>query len=337
MFYTSGMAALPFVVLRVLADGRFHSGEDIARTAGMSRGSVWLAVRELERAGLEFYKVRGRGYRLPQPVSMFERDAIARHLGEDASRFSLEVMDSVSSTNTLLMQRANEGAPHATVAVAECQTHGRGRMGRAWHSGPGGALTFSLLWRFERGAGALAGLSLAVGVALARVFEKLGAAGAALKWPNDVVWRGAKLAGVLIEMQGDALGPSVAVIGAGVNVRLSDAVRARVGGAIADLESACGRPLDRNEILARLLQELLAVLEPFARAGFTPLRGEWQRRHAHQDRNVTLLLPDGAAHSGTARGVAEDGALLLEVGAESRRYHTGEISLRPAQPAMSNG
>jgi BirA family biotin operon repressor/biotin-[acetyl-CoA-carboxylase] ligase len=326
------MAALPLVVLRTLADGRFHSGEDIARAAGMSRGSVWLAVRELERAGMDVYKVRGRGYRLPQSISMLERDSIARHLGSEASRFSLELVDSVGSTNTLLMQRANEGAPHASVVVAECQSGGRGRMGRAWHSSMGGALTFSLLWRFERGAGALAGLSLAVGVALARVFESLGAAGAALKWPNDVVWNGAKLAGILIELQGDALGPSVAVIGTGINVRLSDTVRAQVDQPIADLESACGRPLDRNEVLARLLKGLHEVAEPFARTGFTPLRGEWQRRHAHQDRRVALRLPDGTVQSGTARGVAEDGALLLEVGMELRRYYTGEISLRPGVP-----
>jgi BirA family biotin operon repressor/biotin-[acetyl-CoA-carboxylase] ligase len=135
-------------------------------------------------------------------------------------------------------------------------------------------------------------------------------------------------------MQGDALGPSVAVIGAGINVRLSDAVRARVDGPIADLESVCGRRLDRNEVLARLLHGLDETMGEFARAGFAPLRAEWQRRHAHQDRGVTLQLPDGTTQSGTARGVAEDGALLLEVATELRRYHTGEITLRPAPRVM---
>jgi BirA family biotin operon repressor/biotin-[acetyl-CoA-carboxylase] ligase len=326
------MAALPFVVLRMLADGRFHSGEAIARAAGMSRGSVWLAVRELERAGLDVYRVRGRGYRLPQPVSLLEQDAIVLHLGRAAWHFSLELTDSVDSTNTALMRRAGAGAAHATVIVAEHQSGGRGRMGRAWHGGIAGGITFSLLWRFEQGAGALAGLSLATGVALMRAFEQLGVAGAALKWPNDVIWNGAKLAGILIEMQGDALGPSTVVIGVGVNVRLTQPVRRQVEQPVADLESACGRALDRNEVLAVVLGTLRGVLDDFSRAGFAPLREEWQRRHAHQDRMVTLSLPDGSVHCGTARGVAEDGALLVEAQHEVRRYHAGEVSLR-----LSNG
>jgi BirA family biotin operon repressor/biotin-[acetyl-CoA-carboxylase] ligase len=328
------MAALPFVLLRMLADGRFHSGEAIARSAGMSRGSVWLAVRELERAGLEIYKVRGRGYRLPQPVSVLERAAIVRHLGCVAPQFSLELADSVDSTNTLLMRRAGAGAAHATVIVAEYQSDGRGRMGRAWHAGIGGGLMFSLLWRFEQGAGALAGLSLATGVALARAFERLGVAGAVLKWPNDVIWEDAKLAGILIEMQGDALGPSFAVIGVGINVRLTEAVRRRVERPVADLESACGRALDRNEVLALVLGALRGVVEDFSRAGFAPLREEWQRRHAHQDRMVTLALADGSVRHGIARGVAEDGALLVEAEHAVRRYHAGEVSLRLLEPVM---
>jgi BirA family biotin operon repressor/biotin-[acetyl-CoA-carboxylase] ligase len=145
-----------------------------------------------------------------------------------------------------------------------------------------------------------------------------------------VVWRGGKLAGILIEMQGDMLGPSTAVIGIGVNLRLSDAVRGRIDQAAADLETACGEPLDRNQLLARLLTELRRVLEVFARDGLAPFRAEWQRYHAHQDQIVTLILPDARREQGCARGVAEDGALLIETQAGIRRYHSGEISLRPA-------
>lgn len=322
------MSSLPFVALRMLADGRFHSGEDIARAAGVSRGSVWLAVRELERAGLEVRKVRGRGYRLSQALSLLDPARIAHHLARDARRFSLELVDSVDSTNTLLMRRATAGAPGGSVVVCEHQSAGRGRLGRTWHTSVGGALTFSYLWRSASGAGALVGLSLAAGVALARVFERLGVAGATLKWPNDLVWRGAKLAGILIEMQGDALGPSLAVIGIGVNMRVSVAVRARIDQPVTDLETACGRAFDRNEVLARLLLELDRVLEAFEREGFGALAGEWQQRHAYQGRCVRLVLPDGGVHSGVARGVAADGALLLETATLLKRFHAGEVSLR---------
>lgn len=323
------MKPLTCRVLKSLADGEFHSGEALGRSLGMSRASVWNAVRELGATGLEIYSVRGRGYRFPQPLSLLDSSEVEGHLGHRADRYTLEIADSVGSTNTLLMRRAQAGAPGATVIAAEWQSGGRGRQGRAWHAGIGGALTFSLLWRFAQGASSLAGLSLAVGVALARAFAKLGIAGAGLKWPNDVMWRGKKLAGILIEMQGDALGPSFAVIGIGVNVRLSAAIRSRIDQDVTDLESAGGRTLDRNEVLALLLEELWGVLEAFAREGFGPLRREWQRRHAHQDRAVTVILSATRRERGVARGVADDGALLVETRTGMRRYHTGEISLRP--------
>ena len=321
------MKTLTSRVLKSLADGEFHSGEALGRLLGTSRASVWHAMRELGATGLEIYRVRGRGYRLPQPLSLLDQAEIGRHLAHHAGRFTLEIVDSVGSTNTVLMQRAQAGAPGATVIAAEWQSSGRGRQGRAWHASIGGALMFSLLWRFAQGASSLAGLSLAVGVALARTLEKLGVAGAGLKWPNDVVWRGQKLAGILIEMQGDALGPSLAVIGIGVNVRLSETVRRLIDQESTELESACGRTLDRNEVFALLLEELRGVLETFTREGFAPLRGEWQHRHAYQDRAVTVILPDTRRESGIARGVAEDGTLLVETRAGMRRYHAGEVRL----------
>lgn len=329
------MKALTSNVLKLLADGEFHSGEVLARALDVSRGSVWHAVRELEAMELEVYKVHGRGYRLPQPVSLLEPAEIGRHLGELAGRFTLDVRAAVDSTNTLLLERA-AAAPGGTVIAAEWQAAGRGRFGRAWHAGVGGALTFSLLWRFAQGAGALSGLSLAVGVALARALEAIGARGVALKWPNDVLWRSRKLAGILTELQGDALGPTAAVIGIGLNIRLSAATRSRIGEAATDLETACGAAPDRNRLLARLLNELNAVLEAFARKGFAPLRAEWQRYHAHQGRQVTLLLPGGASQRGRAHGVGEDGAFVLETRSGTKRYHSGEISLRPARPVMSD-
>ena len=325
------MKDLAIKTLKLLADGEFHSGEALAHTLGMSRASVWHAVRDLDAAGLDVFRVRGRGYRLAQPLSLLDRDEVLRQLGADAAAFTIEIMDGVSSTNTLVMQRAARGAPAILVIAAEWQEAGRGRMGRAWHAGIGGALTFSLLWRFPQGAAFLAGLSLAVGVALMRTFETLGIEHAGLKWPNDVVWRGGKLAGILIEVQGDMLGPSAAVIGIGVNVRLSQAVRDRINQPASDLETACGRPLDRNQVLALLLLQLRDALETFTQAGLAPFRDDWHRFHAHQDKMVTLILPDARREHGCARGVAEDGALLIETPAGLRRYHSGEISLR-AEP-----
>ena len=322
------MKPLAAGVLARLADGGFHSGEALARSLGMSRASVWNAVRELEGTGIEIYKVHGRGYRLPHPFTLLDRAAIERHLAAHAGRFTIEILNTVDSTNTVTLQRAAAGAPDGAVIAAEWQSQGRGRLGRSWHAGVGEALTFSLLWRTDHGAGALSGVTLAVGVALARALGSAGAEGVTLKWPNDVLWRKGKLAGVLTELQGDALGPTAVVIGVGVNVRLSEATRARIGQAAADLETACGTAPDRNRLLAEMLIELDRVLAAFGREGFAAVREEWQRHHAQQDRRVTLTLPDGKRRSGLARGVAEDGALLLETPAGIQRCHSGDISLR---------
>ncbi len=327
------MKPLAYQVLRLLADGEFHSGAALAQTTGMSRASVWNAVQEIETDALEVYRIRGRGYRLARPLSMLDAGCLARWLGE-AAPFNVEIVDEIDSTNTLLLQRAQAGAPHASVIAAEWQRAGRGRMNRPWHAAVGGTLTFSVLWRFSQGAATLAGLSLAVGLAVVRALEAIGAGGVGLKWPNDVLWRGRKIAGILVEMQGDALGPSAVVIGAGTNVRLSPAVDTRIDQAAADLETVVGHAVDRNQLLAALLHELNRVLLEFERHGFAAFREDWQRRHVHQGAAVRLTLPGGVSESGVARGVGVDGSLLLETARGVRSFHSGDVSLRAARTTL---
>jgi BirA family biotin operon repressor/biotin-[acetyl-CoA-carboxylase] ligase len=325
------MNSLSFSVLRALADGNFHSGAALAQTLGVSRGTIWNAIRAIERAGLEVYKVRARGYRLPRQLSLLAAETVLDHLGAAAPRFTMDVQEMAASTNTLLLKRIAAGARSGEVIAAEWQTQGRGRFGRAWHAGPCGALTFSLAWRFAQGAAALAGLSLAVGVALSRALHKIGANEVRLKWPNDLVWRGRKLAGILIEMQGDALGPSAVAIGVGLNVRLSTSVLEAIDQPVVDLESICDLPLDRNRILAALLVELADVLDQFSVEGFGPLQPEWERYHAYQGEQVRANLPNGTTVEGIARGVADDGALLLETPTRVERLHSGEVSVRASR------
>ena len=178
---------LTFALLRLLVDGEFHSGKTLAQRLGISRTSVSNALRGMEGYGLALYSVRGRGYCLSNPPQWLNATGIARALGEQAREFKIEILDSVSSSNTLLLQRAAQGAPGGSVLAVEWQSGGRGRMGRVWHSGLGNALTFSLLWRFEQGLSFLSGLSLAAGVALIRALRVLGITNAQLKWPNDVL------------------------------------------------------------------------------------------------------------------------------------------------------
>ena len=252
--------------------------------------------------------------------------AIAAGLGVAARRFDIDVLPRCDSTNVVLLTRAEAGAASGTVVIAEEQTAGRGRRGRTWIASPGDSLTFSLLWRFAPGT-APAGLSLAVGVAVARALKKVGAGETALKWPNDILKDGRKLGGILVELLPGA--PHAAVIGIGINLRFPAAMPDDVRAASAAIDAA-GIAADQNELLAALLAELLITLETFATAGFAAVRPEWMMRHAFQDARVRLSTDFGPATEGICRGVDTDGALLLEVDGRITRILSGEVSLRPA-------
>ncbi len=315
-----------FDLLRLLADANLRSGPALARELGTSPAAIRLALRELEELGLDLRRQPGRGYRLAEVYEFLDPAAVRAQLG--ARDFQLELLDTCASTNTLLLARARGGAPLGSVIACELQSAGRGRRGNRWQSGLGGGLTFSLLWRFRQGAAGLGGLSLAAGVAVVRALASLDIEDVQLKWPNDLLHAGRKLGGILIELQGDAAGPSAAVIGIGINVRLRSAMRDAIAQPVTDLATIATQVPPRNRLLAALLIELEQVLEQFAAHGFAPLREEWMTRHAHQGRLVTLSSGEGRSMAGRAVGVAEDGALLLETDGGVERCVNGELSLR---------
>jgi len=323
------LSPLGFALLRRLSDGQLHSGEALAAATGVTRARVSQILRASESAGFTLERVRGVGYRLLDPVPFLDRDAIVAALGTAAPRLKIEVADRVDSTSSELLRRAARQAVDHQVLVAEWQTAGRGRRGRGWTAVAGGSLTFSLGWRFEQGAGFLAGLSLAVGVALGRALDAAGFKDVQLKWPNDLVYRHCKIGGILIEISGDALGTALAVIGVGLNVRLPPAARHHIAQPVTDLASIDReRALDRNRLLAFILAELYAMLERYARDGFAPFVAEWQRRHALQKKPVRVVLPDGSVAAGEVVGVDASGALVLDQRGRRLRLVSGEVSLR---------
>ncbi|MDZ4210398.1 MAG: biotin--[acetyl-CoA-carboxylase] ligase, partial [Methylotenera sp.] len=258
-------------------------------------------------------------------------DAVLQAIGEQGEWFNVLILDEVASTNTYLMQLASKGAPHVTCVAAHMQTQGKGRRGRTWVSQLGASLTFSLLWRFQCGASALSGLSLAIGVALIRAFEQLGVQQAQLKWPNDVLVNGKKLAGILIELQGDMEGPSAAVIGVGINLNLPKEVLHSIDQPAIDVATASSESVvNPNEVLGTVLKHIANCLQQFEQDGFAGLRDEWLRHHAYHQQAVRLLLPNGVETHGVVQGVAEDGILLVETAFGLQRFSAGEISLRSA-------
>jgi len=316
-----------FSLLRILADGGFHSGERLGQVLGISRAGVWNLIRRIEALGLRVFKVRGRGYRLAESLDLIDRSTVARQLARSTPEIRVEFLDECPSTNTVLAERAIHGAPNGLVLSCERQSEGRGRRGKRWISVVGGSLAFSILWCFPGGGGALAGLSLAVAVGVARALERLGIGEIQVKWPNDLFCEGRKMGGILIEVSGDVLGPSTAVVGIGINVRLDEAARERIGQPATDL-AHCGVVPSRSVLLVALLEGLALSLAQFSREGFVPFREEWLRRHAWQGRQVALSLGGHRIAEGRAVGIAEDGALVLESPQGLMRFHSGELSLR---------
>lgn len=330
-----------FPLLRLLSADSFTPGPVLAEALGVSRASVSLALKAAADLGLEVQTLKGSGYRLAHPVKWLDEVAVARELGDAARFFDLKVFDQIASTNTALVQAAQQDAPSGMVYAAEHQSAGRGRLGRRWHGAVGDTLMASLLWRFHVGVADLSGLSLVVGIAMVRALKQLGITETALKWPNDLLALrqgkvAGKLGGILIELSGDTLGPSAVVIGFGINLHLSALTREGLTQPAAALEEL-GYGGDRNTLLAKVLRELASLLPDFEQHGFAPLAREWEAMHAYQDAAVSLHLPSGKATAGRALGVAADGALRFLGEDGLRLVHAGEISLRALHETQKGG
>lgn len=240
---------------------------------------------------------------------------------------AVEIVAATGSTNADLRQRADELRTPVLLA-AEQQTAGRGRAGRSWLSAPADSLCFSLAWPFSGSVARLAGLPLAVGVALAGALRARGHP-VALKWPNDLLLDSAKLGGVLVETvaaRADPAAPMLwAVIGVGLNVQAN---RARDAGVAAPV-AALGEGIDRNELLAALADALVAALALFDAQGLAPFVERWQRWHAYAGLPVMIVEQGRVLHEGVARGIDAHGCLLLDTNGGIVAVAAGDLSLRP--------
>lgn len=317
-------------LLARLADGEFHSGQVLADSMGVSRTAIWKQLARLEGLGLQLESIRGKGYRIPGGLDLLREDAVRARLSADVSALvaELTVLPVVDSTNAELLRRGVMPARRAVVCTAEQQRSGRGRRGREWISPFARNVYLSVAWEFAQGAAALEGLSLAAGVCAARALVATGIPGPQLKWPNDVLYDGHKVGGILIEMTGDAAGPARAVLGVGINVAMPDATAAAIDQPWTDLAAVAGGNLPgRSDVVAALLNELLPMLVSFEDVGFAAWRDEWTSLDAHAGKPVIVTV--GARRvAGTDTGVNERGALLLETTAGTVPVHGGEVSLR---------
>lgn len=313
-------------LVRLLADGRFHSGEELGSSMGISRAAVWKRLQQLRSLGLSVHSVRGRGHRLAKPLDLFDREQVLASLdSEMKNRCSgLDLRFAVDSTNAYLGRVGSEGIS-GRVCLAEYQTEGRGRRGRTWMSPFGSNLYLSLLWRFQ-GTGQLGGLSLAVAVSLVEALEQLGAARLVLKWPNDVIYEGRKLAGILIEVTGEATGECQVIVGVGVNVGMPANEGGQIDQPWADLTET-GARTDRSHTAGMVIGKLIRGLERFEKYGLSPFLESWRARDAMYGLPVSVHFVDSEL-VGIARGIDEAGQFLVEHGDGTERLNYGEVSIR---------
>ncbi|MCP3870608.1 MAG: bifunctional biotin--[acetyl-CoA-carboxylase] ligase/biotin operon repressor BirA [Gammaproteobacteria bacterium] len=319
-------------LVRMLADGHFHSGEKLAEAMGLSRAAIWKHLSQIrDRMGIEVFAVRGKGYRLSEPLELFQDSLIRTHLSDTArDRLSkLEIFSSIDSTNSYLMERVEKKSPSGHVCVAEQQTAGRGRRGRYWVSPFGNNIYLSLHWVFTLTLGELSGLSLAAGVAVVKSLESLGLDGIKLKWPNDVLWQNRKLAGLLLEVSGEQDGPSRVVLGLGLNSHMRQDHGMEIDQPWVDLSQIPGgKQISRNRLVAALLNELLDTMARFEAEGLNPLIPGWESYDAYLGQPVVLQVGNRVIE-GVHQGIDANGALLLLHEGRLQVYHGGEISLRP--------
>ncbi|MEM6582348.1 MAG: bifunctional biotin--[acetyl-CoA-carboxylase] ligase/biotin operon repressor BirA [Pseudomonadota bacterium] len=320
-------------LLPLLADGEISSGQALAQALGISRTAVWKQLSALQALGINIESVKGRGYRIPGGLDLLRESVIRSALSAEAkSHLShLVLLETTDSTNTETMRQLRSRGGSGLVCTAEQQTAGRGRRGRTWVSPFASNLYLSIGWQYQQGAATLEGLSLAVGVAVARALAAQGLPRVGLKWPNDILYQGAKLGGILLEMEGDAAGACQVVVGVGLNVSMPKQAADGIDQAWTDLTTVNeGESPVRSVLLASLMNELLPLLADFEHQGFAPWRTAWLELDAFADAPV-LLHTGNAVTQGVARGVDNRGALMLETPEEGlQRIYGGEISLRPA-------
>ena len=312
-------------LLSILADNEFHSGETLGKTLGISRTAISNHIKVLSSLGLDIYSVTGKGYCLAKPLTLLSEDNIREHLVSPHAA-DIEVLNVIGSTNQYLKDKSID-INNGHTCLAEAQTAGRGRHGRKWVSPYAASLYLSMHWSFAGGYSALGGLSLAVGVAIVDALNQCGVQGIQLKWPNDIYAHGKKLAGVLIEVEGQIGSGCQAIIGIGLNVALPTNIE-EIGQPWIDLAQLTEPLINRNLLAGTLISELTKSLTLFENSGLEPFITKWRALDVYANQAVKLIFGQQTL-SGISRGIDANGAFLLETQQGVKAYHGGEISVRP--------
>lgn len=314
-------------LLPLLAHEHYQSGQKLAEYLGVTRPTISNWVAELQKLGIDVYTVKGRGYRLAEPISLLDRQSILDKLPADLSQKMavFDVQPDLDSTNRWVMEKRAEPG-RWVVCTADYQHQGRGRRGRPWRSPPASSVMVSVAVRESLPVKALYCASLIFGVAVARAIRATTGIEMALKWPNDLYYQKQKLGGILCELQGNPLDQPVLVIGIGLNVNKTPTGVDQPVTCLADLT---GRLVDRSSLLTALLIEIHQVLQELQfEEGLVKLLAEWSEYDCIRERDILLLQGDRQTAC-KACGIDDSGQLrVLDTNGAEYSVNGGEVSVR---------
>lgn len=316
-------------ILSILADGKFHSGEQLGKNLDISRSAVWKKIKSLSRYGLAVHSVKGKGYRLSKSIEFLHRNKIFTSIDAEIKPWlnKLTILDITDSTNQYLLNIIDKREFHAHCVFAEFQTAGRGRRGHGWISPYASGINFSTGWYFETPPDYLTSISLGAGVAIIRTLNRLNINTAGLKWPNDIFWDNRKLGGSLVELRAEPAGPCKVVVGIGINYSFPEYNLDSIDQPWVDMATIQKDLTSRNLFAAVLITELLKVMVQIQNDGVDNIIKEWRKYDAMKGKQATLLLT-GTSISGNLLGIDDTGALLMSVNDSVKKFNSGEISLR---------
>ena len=317
-------------LIKALADGSFVSGQEMGEQLGISRTAISAHIKALINMGLDIFSVTGKGYKLSQPLLLLNKKKILALISTEATTEiipEVEVHSLIDSTNDYLMRRLPNQLTQGQVCLAEYQSAGRGRRGRQWISPFGSQIYLSMYWYLEEGLSGAMGLSLLSALAVSDAVQAVSGVQVQLKWPNDIYIDGVKLAGILIDLEGQALEPSHSVIGIGLNLDMPEEAAAKIDQRWTDLQRHSETVLDRNALSAKLISCLHSRLVQYRKEGLTSMLDEWNEHDLYLNKQVKLLTGERIT-KGICKGINNQGALLLEVDGQIKAIYGGEVSLR---------
>lgn len=317
--------SIPLQLIELLSDAQIHSGQQLGDKIGMTRAGINKHIKTLRSWGIQVQTITGKGYKLPYSVNLLNGEVIRKQV--QGSHVIVEPV--IDSTNQYMLDRI-PGLQSGDTCLAEYQSAGRGRRGRQWVSPFGCNLYLSMYWKLDQGPAAAVGLSLVVGIVIAKTLNKISKGKVKVKWPNDLYLNDKKLAGILVELTGKTGDAAHIIIGIGINICMEKknidkekSINQEWASLVDEVEN-----IERNELSASIINALKEALILFEKEGLAPFLESWFELDNFLGRKVKLLIGDKII-TGIEKGIDQQGALLLQHdNGDIIPYIGGEISLR---------